>query len=393
MTVHAPYCSQSNPGVPHQDRPGVRAGSLARPGHTAQSTAARTSLRGHVKRAALLVAAVAAAAPLAAQQRDTVPTDRVHVVRPGETLWDIARVYLNDPFLWPEIFRINTDVVEDPALIYPNERLAMPAGAAGAGADPTRTVFYQGDRQAGPRDRFNVQPAGTSIFPVVRLGDFYRAAFLARDAEVQPVGRVAELISPTVVPMDRQPNILIYDRVYVALTPDAQLRIGDRVQFLRSGRELLPHGRVFISTGVGTVAAVDPGVATVVVVGMFDQMAMGDLAVPYAVFPVRPGVRPAASSGLQARILGFEKPHALQAVEEIAFIDVGREAGVREGDEFEVYLPREGRDWGTRPEIPVARMQVVKVTRGTASARITSIDQPAVAVGLPVRRTAAMPAR
>lgn len=348
-----------------------------------------------MKRAALLVAAVAAAAPLAAQQRDTVPTNRVHVVRPGETLWDIARVYLNDPFLWPEIFRINTDVVEDPALIYPNERLAMPAGAAGQaqGGDPTRTVFFRGEREAAPRDRFNVQPAGTDTFPVVRLGDFYRASFLARDAEVTPLGRVAELISPTVVPLDRQPMILVYDKVYVPLRAGAELSIGDRVQFVRSGRELRPHGRVFVATGVGTVAAVDPGVATVVVVRMFDQMAIGDLAVPYEAFPVRRGVRPAASSGLQAQILGFEKPHPAQAVEEIAFLDAGRDEGVREGDEFEVYLPREGRDWGTRPEVPVARMQVVKVTAATASARITSIQQPAVVVGLPARRTAAMPAR
>ena len=34
-------------------------------------------------------------------------------MKTGDTLWDIARLYLSDPFLWPEIYRLNTAVVED----------------------------------------------------------------------------------------------------------------------------------------------------------------------------------------------------------------------------------------------------------------------------------------
>ena len=350
-----------------------------------------------VQRAALLAAAgLVAAVPLAAQQTDTVPAPRVHQVQRGETLWDLARIYLNDPFLWPEIFRLNTDVVEDPALIYPRDRLVLPGAALPAqqaASGDGRTIFYRGND--GPKqrpDRMTVLPAGSANFPVVRVGDFYRAGWVAPAAEVSPVGRVAELISPTVVPLSREPAIQVYDRVYVQLRPGAQMAIGDRVQFVRQGREMRPHGFHFASTGIGTVADVEEGVATVVVVRMYGQVAVDDMVVPVERFPVPTGVMPARSSGLQARILGFEVPNALQAVEQLAFLDVGRAAGVREGDEFEVYLPREARDWGTRPEIAVGRMQVVKVTQSTATARIVNLSQPAVAVGLPVRRVAAMPA-
>jgi LysM repeat protein len=346
--------------------------------------------RGHVKRAALAVAAaLAAAGPLAAQQ-DTVPQGRVHVVRRGDTLWDLARQYLADPFLWPDIFRLNTDVVSDPARIYPNERLVLPGMAAATGqGGGERTVFYnQGQRNA---DLNTVLEASRGQYPVVRQGDFYAAGYVARDNEVAMVARVAEVVSPTVVPLARQPAIQPFDKVYLAADSGAQLSIGDRVQFLRPGRALEGFGRVWLPTGLATIAALDGGTATAVVIRMYDQVNIGDLVVPMAAFPVPTQARPAASSGLQGRIVAFQRAHPVQANEEIAFLDVGRQAGVKEGDVFEVFLPRTRRDWGTRPEMPVGRLQVVKVMQGTASARITHLEQPAIAVGQPVRRVAAMP--
>lgn len=54
--------------------------------------------------------------------RDTAPER--YVVKRGDTLWDISKLYLESPWLWPELWYFNPQIA-NPHLIYPGDTLIM----------------------------------------------------------------------------------------------------------------------------------------------------------------------------------------------------------------------------------------------------------------------------
>lgn len=74
------------------------------------------------------------------QLRKDVPD--THTVVKGDTLWDISSTFLDNPWLWPEIWHVNAQI-ENPHLIYPGDviRLIYMDGKARLTLDNSGRIF------------------------------------------------------------------------------------------------------------------------------------------------------------------------------------------------------------------------------------------------------------
>ncbi|MGH8751137.1 MAG: LysM peptidoglycan-binding domain-containing protein [Burkholderiales bacterium] len=103
------------------------------------------------------------------------PPDSYVVVK-GDTLWDISKRFLKDPWQWPQIWGMNREQIKNPHLIYPGDVVVLDR----SGASPALRLVRGGDR-GGDRagDRGGSTAGGRET---VKLGPRVRAEDLARAA-------------------------------------------------------------------------------------------------------------------------------------------------------------------------------------------------------------------
>jgi LysM repeat protein len=354
-----------------------------------------------------------------------------HTVKSGDTLWDLARQYLKDPFLWPEIYRLNTLVVEDPHWIYPGEVLRLAASekatavpqadttpavsAAPAPAEPRPGIVeVPSDTMtaAAPAPNEAVLPDTTSLFPAARgqvrialtagelparspvhRSDFLSSGFLTEGEEL-PFGRLIGPVTPPQIPtQDPRGAATLYTKV--ALTPPAgaTYQVGDTLLLVDASRLLEGYGRIVEPRGLARVVSESEGTPIAEVVAAYGEILPDQSVLPAEKFPDLGTVRPAAvSDGIQASVIGWPGRRELKGSGIVLFLDKGKSDGVALGDMFEVRRTpgRQRNGMVTIAEV-MATVQVVHVRERTATVRVLGVSSPDVPRGTHAFQVAKLP--
>ena len=352
---------------------------------------------------ALAVTAVPGALLAQETEAPARPVQREHVVRPGDTLWDLARQYLNDPYKWPLIFQANQGTVENSHWIFPRERLIIPpvvTQAVGAPAEvlgvpaallgepaiaPVEVVEV-----SAPIDETAVLTESSLYRPPVLPAQFHSAAWLQDTSRLRAVGRVVQIVDPRSEQQEIERTAFPYERVYVAYAGRSRPPVGTRLSVVQIGRDVEGWGHVVEPVAILDVLELADDVFTARVVSQAGPIEAHALVIPIDSFPLREGMEfGVVSGGAEGRIIGFVDEQELPGIYERGFLSIGRAAGVGVGDEFEAYVPeRRSRARLGRVDLPVepvGRLRVIRTTERTSTFLVTELTHPVLAAGLPVR--------
>jgi hypothetical protein len=369
-----------------------------------------------------------------------VPTS--HTVSPGETLWSISQMYFADPLLWPEIYRLNTSVIEDPHWIYPGEVLILSplattvaqgpdtlpaqdtsiAAADTVSAQPGDTIAAVIDTMLTDTTAFVEPPPATPVtetaetmfdrrptrrqevanalrayvhqpYRPLRAGEFYAAGFLTENERL-PWGLVlGATATPAIHRLSERTSATTFEEISIKPPSRASYHVGDSLLIARIDRGLQQGnwGEVVVPLGIARVTEVSDEQVLAVVVRQFGRIRNGHLAMPLEPFKNPGQVRPTpVEQGLTGRLLAARDDRPIAGAQQFFFIDKGRADGVVLGDVFEVFRPAQGT-LGTASEEVRAVVMVVHTREHSATALILQLIHPNLDPGLPVRLIKKMP--
>jgi LysM repeat protein len=167
------------------------AASIAIPDNGVQGTVVgddRTSLEAAADNAANGGNATMTAAGKAAPRIALAPNaPDSYVVKKGDTLWDISRTFLRDPWYWPEIWHVNPQV-QNPHLIYPGDILHLVYVEGANGMQP-QIVLERGDTvHVGPKLRSEPRDAPIQTIPYQTVAAFMSKPTLLSDDQIKAAG-------------------------------------------------------------------------------------------------------------------------------------------------------------------------------------------------------------
>lgn len=311
----------------------------------------------------------------------TVPAGRqLYLVQKGDTLWDLGRKFLGNPFSWPQIWELNS-WIKDAHWIYPGDPLivdgsrtaiaqAAPDTAKGSvPPTPTPTAPEAGqapakpDAQAAPDGTPDLaEPEVANLLPdraqkraplrIMReelaysFHDYLQLPFLAPRGEA---AYLRENRGLRVVGNKNTERLLLGDSelIYMNGGSDKGVRVGDRYLVVKSVRKNFFHpedthhrralGDILQQIGVVRVVTVHGKGSVALIEKCMDSVLVGQFLVPYSEpsnlpLKMRNDIQDPVQVKDLAKVIFARDDHRLTGQGEMVIVDKGSADGLKVGD-------------------------------------------------------------
>lgn len=350
---------------------------------------------------ASLAAAVLLAAPAATLADEVaVPRDNggapageepfVYTIVPHDTLWDISKRFLKNPFKWPKIWRLNP-YIKNPDLIYPgNVVKILPDGTIEiVGKKEARAAKVEVEKlpvvslEQGEEKTVVLEPEHEAAAPVaapvaapkgpvpfIASHSMQRTGFISKEA--------LALSGAVIEAKEKNHFSARGDKVFVSFKNSGDVKTGDRFTIFRVGPEVVHPvtgeklGNTIDIRGYATVTSRD-GVIEALVDSSYKEIEAGDKLRPYTE-PVREVEITEAHAEVRGFIVASLEGRENLAKGDIAYIDRGSKSGLEKGNIMRIFRqdkrvadPLDGKKLIQLPPVELGTLVVVRADENTSS--------------------------
>jgi len=268
---------------------------------------------------------------------------RIHIVKPGDTLWDISDAYLGTPWVWPSIWTDNTAEVENPHRIYPNERIWISPHEMRKVSDAEADQLLANEPQAAPIE----EPMPAAIADPdgpepVRPRSYYRYG------EIQTTGFVTmeELEGAATIIAAPNNRAMLTDHTPVDIgLGQSEVAVGDQLDIFRTGDTVIDPsngkdmGKITVQLGWLEITSVSEESAIGVIRLSRSEILRGDHVMPRR---MRSADIPIGDKPQVEGVIAHTPNKRVQMGQgDVIYLNRGTSEGLEVGSPVEVYEARD----------------------------------------------------
>lgn len=313
-------------------------------------------------------------------------SQREHVVKKGDTLWDIAGFYYNNPFAWVAIWKANMDKIKDPHWIYPGQVFIIPEIPPEEMAKIPKGVYKIEEK---PLAEITViKPPLPGVAPELVLS----AGFVEMPEKIKPFGIIMQTEPPGIK------NLYYYQKIYINRGSLDGVREGDVFLVYRIGPVVKSKkkgnlGKYFKILGKIKILKTEERSSLAEVLPSYDLISVKDYIMPISLPEIPYDVKlvPAERKITAQIVMRTRSEHEVLKPYEIVIIDAGEKEGVKIGDLFEIYRPGKTvkdpmkKEEIKLPDLFLGTLQVLNVKERASTAYLRAVTREDIKVGDYVR--------
>ncbi len=300
----------------------------------------------------------------------------------GDTLWSIAKKELNDPFMWPAVWKENPDI-DNPRWIYPGQIIKIPLYLVQETEKEEALPKPVAQTQEPSEEEVIEEISETKEHPLVNENLLIASGYVAEVAPAVgavcgcPPEQIFSAETPRVGQVEDSPSghTLFGDRDIIYIKVDRPVKVGDKFYIVKVS-DPISHpitgakiGHVITISGIAEITEIKSGDTMARITKCFGEIFQGDILDNYYDIKIPMTTGSFRSPDINGMIIAAATPSIVQSTLDIVYIDKGCKDGIEIGDVFRTMAVRDHA-------LPNGMIQVISCKNHTATAIVQQNSSP-----------------